>query len=510
MGLARVYSRAILGMESPRVLVEVHVSSGLPSLSIVGLPETSVKESKERVRSALLNSGFEMPAKRITVNLAPADLPKTGGRYDLAIAVGILIATEQIDAPQNPEIEFYGELALTGELRSIQGLLPSLLQLSKMGGQAFIPVDNQAEQQLLSQTSQPLDLQLSTNLRQVSLYLQGQQPLDAFIPQVKHNFQQEYPVCLSDIQGQAQAKRLLEICATGNHSLMMVGEPGAGKSMLASRLVTLLPPLSEQQALQNASIRSLAGDQLDVARFYHRPYLSPHHSASAAAVIGGGKMPKPGAISLANHGVLFLDELPEFNRDVLEALREPLETGRVDIARVQQHVTYPAQVQLVAAFNPTPSGYFPDDPLGRCKDTPAQISRYLKKLSGPLLDRIDCHIEVPAVDIEALQSARADGETSTQVRARVANNQQRQLGRQGCLNSQLSNQQVNQAVRLDASAQDLLAQSIKRFGLSARSYYRILRLALTIADMQASDSIQIDHLAEALSYRLSQRLADLF
>ncbi|CAN8139859.1 Competence protein ComM [uncultured Thiomicrorhabdus sp.] len=510
MGLARIYSRAILGMESPRVLVEAHVSSGLPSLSIVGLPEASVKESKERVRSALLNSGFEMPAKRITVNLAPADLPKSGGRYDLAIAIGILIASEQISAPQDPEIELYGELALTGELRPVNGVLPSLLQLSKGGGQALIPADNYAEQQLLLQTSAKLDLQLVTSLKQATIYLQGQKPIDAVIPQAVVNFQQEYSICLSDIQGQQQAKRLLEICATGNHSLMMVGEPGAGKSMLASRLVTLLPPLSEQQALQNASIRSLSGDRLEIEHFYHRPYLSPHHSASAAAVIGGGKIPKPGAISLANHGVLFLDELPEFNRDVLEALREPLETGQVDIARVQQHVTYPAHVQLVAAFNPTPSGYFPDDPLGRCKDTPNQISRYLKKLSGPLLDRIDCHIEVPAVEIAALQSAKPDGETSVQIRYRVAENQQRQISRQGCLNGELSNQRLNQAVQLDQQTQDLLAQSIKRFGLSARGYYRILRLALTIADMQASDSIQIEHLAEALSYRLSQRLADLF
>lgn len=510
MGLARVFSRAILGMESPRVLVEVHVSSGLPSLSIVGLPEASVKESKERVRSALLNSGFEMPAKRITVNLAPADLPKTGGRYDLAIAVGILIATEQIAAPQNPAIELYGELALTGDLRPVNGLLPSLLQLSESGGQALIPVDNCPEQQLLSQTSALLEVQLVANLKQASIYLQGQQPLDAFISQAQPISEQEYSICLSDIQGQVQAKRLLEICATGNHSLLMVGEPGAGKSMLASRLVTLLPALSQQQALQNASIRSLAGERLDVKDFYHRPYLSPHHSASAAAVIGGGKIPKPGAISLANHGVLFLDELPEFNRDVLEALREPLETGRVDIARVQQQVTYPAQVQLVAAFNPTPSGYFPDDPHGRCKDTPAQISRYLKKLSGPLLDRIDCHIEVPAVEIEALQSAEADGETSVQIRQRVAVKQQRQFARQGCLNAQLSNRQINQSVQLDPPTQELLTQSIKRFGLSARSYYRILRLALTIADMQDSDCIQFEHLAEALSYRLSQRLADLF
>ncbi|BBP44885.1 ATP-dependent protease [Thiosulfatimonas sediminis] len=510
MGLARVYSRAILGMDAPRVIVEVHVSSGLPCLSIVGLPEASVKESKERVRSALLNSGFEMPAKRITVNLAPADLPKTGGRYDLAIAIGILIATEQISAVLNPQIELYGELALTGELMPVNGLLPSLLQLAHDEGQALIPEANRAEQQLLAQTSPQLSIACPASLREASLFLVGQAPFSEEVVQQRQYFDQPYELCLSDVQGQVQAKRLLEICATGSHSLLMVGEPGAGKSMLAARLITLLPPLNEQQALQNASLRSLAGGGLEIERFYHRPFLSPHHSASAAAVIGGGKFPKPGAISLANHGVLFLDELPEFNRDVLEALREPLETGRVDIARVQQQVSYPAQVQLIAAFNPTPSGYFPDDPLGRCKDTPAQISRYLKKLSGPLLDRIDCHLEVPAVNIESLQSARPDGESSAQIRARVTVNQQRQFARQACLNAHLSNRQLNKLVKLDASTQDLLAQSIKRFGLSARSYYRILRLALTIADMAGCDGVKIEHLAEALSYRLSQRLADLF
>lgn len=509
MGLARVFSRAIQGMESPRVVVEVHVSSGLPSLTIVGLPEASVKESKERVRSALLNSGFDMPAKRITVNLAPADLPKSGGRYDLAIAIGILIATEQLVPKLGGEIELYGELALTGELREISGLLPSLLQLQDTG-QAFIPWHNAVDKQLCAQTGHNGEIRLVESLRQAWIYLNGETPQTLtqepqFSPLVQNS-----PLCLSDIQGQAQAKRLLEICAAGGHSLLMVGEPGAGKSMLASRLVTLLPPLSQQQALENATIRSLAGQKVELETFYHRPFVSPHHSASAAAVIGGGRVPRPGAISLANHGVLFLDELPEFNRDVLEALREPLESGKVDIARVQQHVAYPARVQLVAALNPTPSGYFPDDPLGRCKDTPTQISRYLKKLSGPLLDRIDCHLEVPAVDIEALQSTHPDGETSEQVRKRVERVQARQLARQGCLNSVLSNRQLNKLVALDAYSQELLQQAIKRFGLSARSYYRIVRLALTIADIQQADSVESAHIAEALSYRLSQKLSELF
>ncbi|MBN2647868.1 MAG: YifB family Mg chelatase-like AAA ATPase [Thiotrichales bacterium] len=509
MGIARVYSRAILGMDSPRVVIEVHVSSGLPSLAIVGLPEASVKESRERVRSALLNSGFSMPAKRITVNLAPADLPKTGGRYDLAIAMGILLATNQMPCQLQGELEFYGELALTGELRPVAGLLPSLLQLPP-GIHAFIPWGNFAEMQLYQQTQSAQPLALAENLRQVCAYLLEQPPQN--LPQIPalEVLPPSYSLCLSDIHGQAQAKRVLEICASGGHSLLMVGEPGAGKSMLASRLVTLLPPLSQQQALENASLRSLAGQDLDFSTFYQRPFVNPHHSASAAAVIGGGKIPKPGALSLANHGVLFLDELPEFNRDVLESLREPLESGRVEIARVQQQVSYPAQVQLIAACNPSPSGYFPDDPLGRCKDTPTQISRYLKKLSGPLLDRIDCHLEVPAVEIRALQAAKLDGETSAQVRKRVEQVQQLQLERQGVLNSVLTNRQLASLVSIDAASEQLVNQSLQRFGLSARSYYRILRLALTIADMQQARRVESVHLAEALSYRLSSKLAELF
>ncbi len=511
MNLAEVTSRALSGIESPIVSVEVHASNGLPSFSIVGLPEASVKESKDRVRSAILSSGFEFPAKKITVNLAPADLPKSGGRYDLPIAVGILIASGQLKAVNLTQFELLGELALNGLVRSVKGVLPSILAAKKVGRVCLVPLESHEEAvvSVSNRESHPHFI-LVKDLKEVCRVLQGEnisQPDNKKFKMVEGylNFTDD----LSDVVGQYQAKRVLEICASGHHSLMMIGPPGSGKSMLASRLVTLLPALTHDEAIEAAAIRSISNTHIEIQSFYQRAYVSPHHTSSAAALIGGGTYPKPGAISLAHHGILFLDELPEFSRHVLEALREPLEARYVDVSRVNQQVRFPANCLLVAAMNPSPSGFFADDPLGRCTDTPEQIYRYQKKISGPLLDRIDLHLEIPPVELSDLQhqSMHARGEKSMDVRQRVIATRHRQMSRQGCLNSALSVSALQQFIQLDDSSQSLLGQAVNQLGLSARGYHRVLRIARTLADMANSDSVESQHVAEALSYRSLDRLS---
>jgi magnesium chelatase family protein len=485
-------------MDAPLVQVEVHASNGLPSLSIVGLPETSVKESKERVRSALLRCGFDLPPKRITINLAPADLPKSGSRFDLPIALAVLVATGQLPAAALDNHEFYGELGLNGEVRHVNGLLPALLKGKAEAKTLVIPQAGLLEAALLSDSL----VYGASHLLEICRYLVEGAMLN--VPPPRGDARLDYAVDLADVRGQAQAKRVLEVAASGHHSLLMVGPPGAGKSMLAQRLVTLLPPMTEQQALENAALRSIAGEQIGHDDFFSRRCLSPHHTSSAAAIIGGGQNPKPGALSLAHEQILFLDELPEFNRDVLEALREPLETKQVNISRVKQHISYPCNSLLVTAMNPSPSGYFADDP--RCRDTPDQIARYQRKISGPILDRIDLHLQIPAVDVAQLTAAvEPDAETSAQVRARVVASRERQLQRQGCLNSALSVAQLDQWVALSDSAQAFLQQGIARLGLSARSYHKILRIARTLADMSNHAQVSNAHLAEALSYRSLER-----
>ncbi|WP_127470023.1 YifB family Mg chelatase-like AAA ATPase [Thiomicrorhabdus aquaedulcis] len=531
--LAMLATRALSGMVSPEVTVEVHASNGLPGLSLVGLPEASVKESKDRVRSALLSSGFDLPPQRITVNLAPADLPKSGGRYDLAIALGILMATGQLPNMPLVDYEFLGELGLNGELRAVRGVLPSVLAASQAHKITVLPKANQAEAALAVMGKNPAEyLRVAHDLREVCALLLHEhglltttsatsanagsystntpanlatQPSQADWQALMASHQDTvYEDDLSDIRGQHQAKRVLEICASGGHSLMMVGPPGSGKSMLAARLITLLPILTEQQAVEVAVLRSIAGYDVQAHTLYQRRMLHPHHTASAASIVGGGTVPKPGAVSLAHFGVLFLDELPEFNRAVLEALREPLETKRVEISRVSQQVSFPANCQLITAMNPSPSGFFPDDPLGRCKDTPDQIARYQKKISGPLLDRIDLHLEVPPVDILALQGdSQPDGDTSAVVRQRVTQAQAVQIDRQGCLNSDLSAKALKNLIVLDDLSQKMLAHAVNKMGLSARGYHRILRVARTLADMNSGGETPVSsaNIAEALSYR---------
>ncbi len=509
MNLAEITSRALSGIDSPKVLVEVHASNGLPSFSIVGLPEASVKESKDRVRSALLSSGFEFPPKKITVNLAPADLPKSGGRYDLPIAIGILIATGQLNAVNISNFELIGELALNGSIRPVKGILPSVLAAQEASRFCILPMGNHEEASVsLLDDSHRADFILVNDLKEVCRVLLGESIPQPTMNSLKASLESlVYENDLSDVVGQYQAKRVLEICASGHHSLIMVGPPGSGKSMLASRLVTLLPPLTHEEAIESAAIRSISNSDIRVQGFHQRAYVSPHHTSSSAALVGGGSYPKPGAISLAHHGILFLDELPEFNRNVLEALREPLEARYVDISRVNQQVRFPADCLLVTAMNPSPSGFFADDPLGRCSDTPDQIYRYQKKISGPLLDRIDLHLEIPPVDISDLQGGGEGGEKSIDVRQRVINVRARQLARQGCLNSALSVPDLQHYVALDTVSQDILERAVNQLGLSARGYHRVLRIARTLADMSNSDLVGSQHIAEALSYRSLDRLA---
>ncbi len=490
MSLAVLKSRALAGLNAPEVAVEVHLANGLPSFTLVGLPETEVKEARDRVRAAIQNSGCEFPAKRITVNLAPADLPKESGRFDLPIALGILIASGQIEAPTLDKHEFAGELSLSGELRPVRGTLAMCLSAAGAGRAFVLPQASAGEAALVNAAT----ILPARGLLDVCAHLTGAAPLaphagavppaPTFVPD------------LSEVKGQLPAKRALEVAAAGQHSLLMSGPPGSGKSMLAQRLPGLLPPLTDREALESAAVHSLAGG-FDVARWGRRPFQAPHHTSSSAALVGGGGVPRPGEISLAHHGVLFLDELPEFERRVLEALREPLETGHIRVARAARRAEFPARFQLVAAMNPCPCGFLGE---ARCRCSPDQIARYRGKLSGPLLDRIDLLIEVPAVT-EVELSTRGEGEPSAAVQARVAAARARQIARQGKPNALLTPDEIDTHCLPDCAGAALLKQAMTRLDLSARAYHRILKVARTIADLAGDAIIRGTHVAEAIQYR---------
>jgi len=506
MSLAIILSRALRGIEAVKVTVETHLSGGLPAFAIVGLPETVVKESKERVRCAILNSGFEFPKHRITVNLAPAELPKAGGRYDLAIALSILMASGQLDKGCLQGVEVLGELALDGSVRQVPGVVPAILAAAEAQHHIVLPVANSKELLLVGYargacTNSLLEYvrHLLTNsaLPELEIPVEG---LEDTLTQIENP-----PI---EVRGQLLAKRAVEIAAAGGHNLLMIGPPGSGKTLLANTLISLLPSLNKPEALEVAAINSVARLNVDMVNWRQRPSRNPHHSASSVALVGGGSKAMPGEISLAHRGVLFLDELAEFKPGVLDALREPLESGEITVSRANYRVKFPARFQLLAAMNPCPCGYA-SDPQTECRCSADRIERYLGKLSGPLLDRLDIMIEVPRLSQAELLEHNPQATDWTAIRHRIAECRQHQLQRRGKLNCELAGIELENYCQLDKSSREMLAQTMEKLRMSARATHRIIKMARTIADLEQRKNIGREQLLEAISYRRNRIIGSL-
>ncbi len=494
MGLSLVHSRGCTGVEAPLITVEVHLSGGLPSMHMVGLPETAVRESKDRVRSAVLNSGFKWPQSRITISLAPADLPKEGGGLDLPIALGILAASKQVPAITLGNCEFLGELSLNGELRPVRGVLPAAIQSREHRRTLVIPQDNAAEAGLVRNG----ETYCGSSLMAIAGWLCGRQEL----PRCETTLSERTATQpdLADVIGLPGPKRALEIAAAGGHHLLLAGPPGTGKTLLASRLPGILPPMTEQEALESAAVTSVSRAGFDLSDWGIRPFRSPHHSCTSAALAGGGSRPRPGEISLAHNGVLFLDELPEFGRHTLEILREPLESGRIIISRAVMQSTFPARFQLVAAMNPCPCGLSGDE-SGRCCCSAEQIQRYRARVSGPLLDRIDIQVEVLRPKTSILTTPSGNIENSIEVRERVIESRRLQIRRAGRANALLGNDELKHFCHIGGTTLQLLEDAARQLYLSPRACHRILKVSRTIADLDDAADITPEHLAEAVAFR---------